>query len=239
MRSPQCRSTGARAGPAHPPGQCPAALPRRDEAPNPAQFEALHFFISAVQAVVPEFDGPPQDEPMLEFQVADPDVLRQRLTDAGLTAVAATRTTRNGSPSGPDSSCGTGASAVTRSRVCWSPISPRGNAQTSSGCSTAWSTSATAAAGRPCSPRRCTSGSVSSRAHAERYRVDNGTGLTTSTSAWPTRAPLLPSPKSCQVLDAGQQGNAQSSARSLLRALDPARPTGRRAAWLVDRMPPV
>jgi ubiquinone/menaquinone biosynthesis C-methylase UbiE len=54
---------------------------------NPGEFEALHFFISAVQAVVPEFEGPPEDEPMLEFQVADPDVLRQRLTDAGLTAV--------------------------------------------------------------------------------------------------------------------------------------------------------
>jgi ubiquinone/menaquinone biosynthesis C-methylase UbiE len=54
---------------------------------DPGEFEALHFFISAVQAVVPEFEGPPEDEPMLEFQVADPDVLRQRLTDAGLTAV--------------------------------------------------------------------------------------------------------------------------------------------------------
>ena len=54
---------------------------------DPGEFEALHFFISAVQAVVPEFEGPADDEPMLEFQVADPDVLRQRLTDAGLTEV--------------------------------------------------------------------------------------------------------------------------------------------------------
>ncbi len=51
---------------------------------DPAEFEALHVFIGAVQAVVPEFEGPPEDEPMLEFQVADPDVLRQRLIDAGL-----------------------------------------------------------------------------------------------------------------------------------------------------------
>ena len=51
---------------------------------NPGEFEALHFFIGAVQAVVPEFEGPADDEPMLEFQVADPEVLRQRLTDAGL-----------------------------------------------------------------------------------------------------------------------------------------------------------
>jgi ubiquinone/menaquinone biosynthesis C-methylase UbiE len=51
---------------------------------NPAEFEALHLFISAVQAVVPEVEGPAEDEPLLEFQVADPDVLRQRLIDAGL-----------------------------------------------------------------------------------------------------------------------------------------------------------
>jgi len=51
---------------------------------DPAGFEAFHFFLGAVQAVVPEFEGPSVDEPMLEFQVADPDVLRQRLVDAGL-----------------------------------------------------------------------------------------------------------------------------------------------------------
>ena len=54
---------------------------------TPGEFEALHLFLSAVQAVVPEFEGPADDEPMLEFQVADPDVLRQRLIDAGLTDV--------------------------------------------------------------------------------------------------------------------------------------------------------
>jgi ubiquinone/menaquinone biosynthesis C-methylase UbiE len=54
---------------------------------SPDEFEALHFFISAVRAVVPEFEGPAEDEPMLEFQVADPDVLRQRLIDAGLKKV--------------------------------------------------------------------------------------------------------------------------------------------------------
>jgi SAM-dependent methyltransferase len=54
---------------------------------NPAEFEALHDFVSAAQAVVPEFEGPPEDEPLLEFQVADPDILRQRLIDAGLTDV--------------------------------------------------------------------------------------------------------------------------------------------------------
>jgi len=51
---------------------------------DPSQFEALQFFLSAIQAVVPDFEGPAEDEPMLEFQVADPDVLRHRLVDAGL-----------------------------------------------------------------------------------------------------------------------------------------------------------
>ncbi len=54
---------------------------------DPQEFEALHVFIAAVQAVVPGFEGPAEDEPLLEFQVADPDVLRQRLSDAGLTEV--------------------------------------------------------------------------------------------------------------------------------------------------------
>jgi ubiquinone/menaquinone biosynthesis C-methylase UbiE len=51
---------------------------------NPDEFEAFHFFVSAIQAVVPGFEGPPEDAPLLEFQVADPGILRQRLVDAGL-----------------------------------------------------------------------------------------------------------------------------------------------------------
>jgi ubiquinone/menaquinone biosynthesis C-methylase UbiE len=51
---------------------------------SPAEFEALQFFISALRAVVPDFEGLPDDPPPLEFQVADPDVLRRRLVDAGL-----------------------------------------------------------------------------------------------------------------------------------------------------------
>jgi len=50
----------------------------------PADYEALHFFIAALQSVVLDFEGLPDDPPPLEFQVADPEVLRQRLTDAGL-----------------------------------------------------------------------------------------------------------------------------------------------------------
>ncbi|SHN57266.1 Ubiquinone/menaquinone biosynthesis C-methylase UbiE [Geodermatophilus obscurus] len=53
----------------------------------PAEFEALQFFIAALRAVAPDFTGLPDDPPPLEFQVADPDVLRRRMTDAGLRAV--------------------------------------------------------------------------------------------------------------------------------------------------------
>ena len=59
---------------------------------SPAEFEALQVFISALTAVAPEFPGLPDDPPPLEFQVSDPNVLRQRLTDAGLRDVRVERT---------------------------------------------------------------------------------------------------------------------------------------------------
>jgi hypothetical protein len=40
----------------------------------PAEFETLQFFILALQAVVPDFEGLPDDPPPLEFQVADSEV---------------------------------------------------------------------------------------------------------------------------------------------------------------------
>ncbi|HWH98788.1 MAG TPA: methyltransferase domain-containing protein [Propionibacteriaceae bacterium] len=51
---------------------------------SPDEFETLQLFIAALQAVVPGFEGLPDDPPPLEFQVADPEVMRQRLIDAGL-----------------------------------------------------------------------------------------------------------------------------------------------------------
>jgi len=51
------------------------------------EFETLQLFIAALQAVVPDFEGLPDDPPPLDFQVADPEAMRQRLTDAGLRAV--------------------------------------------------------------------------------------------------------------------------------------------------------
>lgn len=50
----------------------------------PEEVEFLTFFLGAVQAVVPGFEGPSPDEPMLPFQAADPEVLRRRMEDAGL-----------------------------------------------------------------------------------------------------------------------------------------------------------
>lgn len=57
----------------------------------PAEFEVLQFFISALEAVAPDFPGLPDDPPPLEFQVSDPEVLGQRLTDAGLKEVRVER----------------------------------------------------------------------------------------------------------------------------------------------------
>ena len=51
---------------------------------SPAELEFLGLFVGALRAVVPDFAGVPDDPPPLEFQVADPEVLRQRLVDAGL-----------------------------------------------------------------------------------------------------------------------------------------------------------
>ncbi len=59
---------------------------------HPAELEFLQLFVAAMKVVAPEFPGLPDDPPPLEFQVADPDVLRRRLTDAGLTEVRVERT---------------------------------------------------------------------------------------------------------------------------------------------------
>ncbi|MGD9694753.1 MAG: class I SAM-dependent methyltransferase [Thermoleophilia bacterium] len=59
---------------------------------SPAELEFIRFFSGALRAVAPEFPGLPDDPPPREFQVADPAVLRRRLTDAGLTDVRVDRT---------------------------------------------------------------------------------------------------------------------------------------------------
>jgi ubiquinone/menaquinone biosynthesis C-methylase UbiE len=59
---------------------------------SPAQVEFLQIFVSALKAVAPDFPGLPDDPPPLEFQASDPEVLRRRLTDAGLRNVRVERT---------------------------------------------------------------------------------------------------------------------------------------------------
>jgi ubiquinone/menaquinone biosynthesis C-methylase UbiE len=51
---------------------------------SPSKFEALHVFLDALESVDPDFEGLPANPPPLEFQVADPRVLRERLAAAGL-----------------------------------------------------------------------------------------------------------------------------------------------------------
>lgn len=51
---------------------------------SPARFEALQVFVDALRSVKPDFEGLPSDPPPLEFQVADPEIMRQRLVAAGL-----------------------------------------------------------------------------------------------------------------------------------------------------------
>ena len=59
---------------------------------SPVEFEALQVFIAALTVVAPSFPGLPDDPPPLEFQVANPDLFRQRLTNAGLKDVRVERT---------------------------------------------------------------------------------------------------------------------------------------------------
>jgi SAM-dependent methyltransferase len=59
---------------------------------SPAELEFLQLFISGLRTVAPDFPDLPDDPPSLEFQVSDPEVLRQRLTDAGLRDVRVERT---------------------------------------------------------------------------------------------------------------------------------------------------
>jgi len=55
---------------------------------SPARFEALQAFVRSLKSVVPDFHGLPDDPPPLEFQAADPEVLRERMIAAGLRDVA-------------------------------------------------------------------------------------------------------------------------------------------------------
>lgn len=50
----------------------------------PQQIDFFDFFVTAIQAAVPGFTGPPTDPPPLPFQLQDPATLRDELAKAGL-----------------------------------------------------------------------------------------------------------------------------------------------------------
>jgi ubiquinone/menaquinone biosynthesis C-methylase UbiE len=54
---------------------------------NPHQIDFLNFFVRAVAAVRPGFEGPTDDPPPLPFQLQDPHRLERELLSAGLTDV--------------------------------------------------------------------------------------------------------------------------------------------------------
>ena len=54
---------------------------------NPEEVEFLGFFMRAMHAVIPDFEGLPLDPTPLPFQVSDPRKLRQHLQEAGLKGV--------------------------------------------------------------------------------------------------------------------------------------------------------
>lgn len=51
---------------------------------DPHKIEFFGVFITAIQSVRPEFNGPPMDPPPLPFQLQDPERLRKELSAAGL-----------------------------------------------------------------------------------------------------------------------------------------------------------
>lgn len=51
---------------------------------SPMQVEFLRFFVGAVQAVVPDFTGPPTHPPPLPFQLQDPENFRRQMISVGL-----------------------------------------------------------------------------------------------------------------------------------------------------------
>jgi ubiquinone/menaquinone biosynthesis C-methylase UbiE len=51
---------------------------------DPRRIDFLNVFVTAVQSVRPDFTGPPEDPPPLEFQLADPARMREALVLAGL-----------------------------------------------------------------------------------------------------------------------------------------------------------
>jgi ubiquinone/menaquinone biosynthesis C-methylase UbiE len=58
---------------------------------DPRKIDFLGFLVRGVQAVRPDFSGPPMDPPPLPFQLQDPNKLRDQLAAAGLKDVQVQR----------------------------------------------------------------------------------------------------------------------------------------------------
>lgn len=50
----------------------------------PDRVDFIEFFFTALQIVVPDFQGLPQNPPPLPFQLANPEIFRKRMENAGL-----------------------------------------------------------------------------------------------------------------------------------------------------------
>lgn len=60
---------------------------------TPDRVDFIHFFFTALQIVVPDFQGLPQDPPPLPFQVSDPKIFHKRMEEAGLLDIQIIRET--------------------------------------------------------------------------------------------------------------------------------------------------
>ena len=60
---------------------------------DPREVDFITFFVAAIQAAVPAFEGLPTDPPPLPFQLQDPERLRRELAAAGLDGVEVTTIT--------------------------------------------------------------------------------------------------------------------------------------------------
>ena len=60
---------------------------------SPMKIEFFSFFVRAIQAVRPDFTGPPMDPPPRPFQLQDPEKVRQEFAKAGLKDIRVETTT--------------------------------------------------------------------------------------------------------------------------------------------------
>ncbi len=75
---------------------------------DPREIEFFGFFVTAIQSVVPGFEGPPADPAPLPFQLQDPQRAASRTHDRRAAATFEWKRSPRRSSSTPESTCGTG-----------------------------------------------------------------------------------------------------------------------------------